>query len=261
MTMTQTSLLPVDPAVSPAQANRILTIRANLLPEEITAGRSARRTRGGLIVAVVLVLAVLGGWYYYAVQQLDTANDNLEAASGQVARAQQAKRGFAGVTGIINDRDALTADLKALMANDLPWATTTDKLRANAAAAGVTIDEISGMVLMDPAATTTPADSADTASTPGTAASGAASAGTASAGTAPAAARPVGNVTLAGTAPDKPQVALFIDKLADLDGFADPYLTNLSLNEGKYDYAISVKVTSDALCGRFTKPCPATGGN
>ncbi|GID26730.1 hypothetical protein C8E87_2152 [Paractinoplanes brasiliensis] len=257
MTMTQTSLLPVDPAVSPAQANRILTIRANLLPEEITAGRSARRTRGGLIVAVVLVLAVLGGWYYYAVQQLDTANDNLDTASGQVLRAQQAKRGFAGVTGIINDRDALTADLKALMANDLPWATTTDKLRANAAAAGVTIEEISGTVLMDQAATTTtPADSAS-----GTAASGAASAGAASAGTASAAARPVGNVTLAGTAPDKPQIALFIDKLADLDGFADPYLTNLSLNDGKYDYAISVKVTSAALCGRFTKPCPATGGN
>ncbi|WP_133872961.1 hypothetical protein [Paractinoplanes brasiliensis] len=255
--MTQTSLLPVDPAVSPAQANRILTIRANLLPEEITAGRSARRTRGGLIVAVVLVLAVLGGWYYYAVQQLDTANDNLDTASGQVLRAQQAKRGFAGVTGIINDRDALTADLKALMANDLPWATTTDKLRANAAAAGVTIEEISGTVLMDQAATTTtPADSAS-----GTAASGAASAGAASAGTASAAARPVGNVTLAGTAPDKPQIALFIDKLADLDGFADPYLTNLSLNDGKYDYAISVKVTSAALCGRFTKPCPATGGN
>ncbi|MDY7085638.1 MAG: hypothetical protein SYR96_11070, partial [Actinomycetota bacterium] len=144
--MTQTSLLPVDPAVSPAQANRILTIRANLLPEEITAGRSARRTRGALIVALVLVLAALGGWYYYAQRQLDTANSNRDSASEQVMRAQSEKRRYSEVTKIINDRDTLKADLKALMADDLPWATYTNKLRANAAAAGVTIAEISGNV-------------------------------------------------------------------------------------------------------------------
>ncbi|MBL7260615.1 hypothetical protein [Paractinoplanes lichenicola] len=242
MTTTQTSLLPVDPAVSPAQASRVLTIRANLLPDEIKAGRTARRTRSALIVAVVLVVALLGGWYFYAVQHLDSANENLTSATDQVARTQNDKKKYNGVTETINNRDTMTADLKSLMANDLPWARHTDTLRANAAAAGVTIAEISGALVAD-APVTTNAD------------------GTAAKPAGAATERTVATVTLAGSTPDKPQVAVFLDRLANLKGFADPYLTTLSYSEGSYTYSISLKMTSAALCGRFTAACAATGGN
>ncbi|MDY7085639.1 MAG: PilN domain-containing protein, partial [Actinomycetota bacterium] len=148
--------------------------------------------------------------------------------------------------------------LKALMADDLPWATYTNKLRANAAAAGVTIAEISGNVSKEDTAGATNSGSAPA----GSASTGSTSTGTVSAGENEAAdVRPVGTVTLAGTSPDKPQIAVFIDKLANLPGFADPYLTSMSLNNDRYDYSISVKVTSAALCGRFTEPCTAAGGN
>ena len=61
-TPTTTALMPIDPAVSPQRVARILPIRANLLPSEITAGRNARRTRFALIGAVLVVVVVLARW-------------------------------------------------------------------------------------------------------------------------------------------------------------------------------------------------------
>ncbi|MBU2670486.1 PilN domain-containing protein [Actinoplanes bogorensis] len=230
MTTTQTTLMPVDPAVSPAQASRVLTIRVNLLPDEIKAGRSARRTRGALIVAVVVVVAVMAGWYFLAFQALSTAQTNLDNATGQVQQAQAQKARYNNVTKTIANRDAVAGDIKTLMVDDLPWATYTDAIRSNATAAGVSVGQIS------------------TASVPDT--------GTTAAG----AARTVATVTLTGNAPDKPHIAAFLDKLAAMKGFSDPYLTTASKNDKIWNYALTIKVTSDALCGRFTEACPATGG-
>jgi hypothetical protein len=67
-------------------------------------------------------------------------------------------------------------------------------------------------------------------------------------------------VTLTGKAPSKPALATFIDKLSTLKGFSNPYITNASKTENRWDYAINVKITSAALCGRFTTPCSPTGG-
>ena len=231
MTTTQTTLMPVDPAISPAQASRVLTIRANLLPDEIKAGRNARRTRGALIVAVVVVIAVLAGWYFIAFQALNTAQDNLDTATDQVRQAQAQKAKYGTVTKTIANRDTVAGDIKSLMATDLPWATYTDAIRGNATAAGVTVNQMS------------------TTGVPDT--------GTAAAG----AVRTVASMTLTGKAPDKPHIATFLDKLATMKGFSDPYMSTASESDGIWNYAITIKITSDALCGRFTEACPTTGGN
>nr|WP_221382800.1 PilN domain-containing protein [Actinoplanes polyasparticus] len=231
MTTTQTALMPVDPAVSPAQASRILTIRANLLPEEIRAGRSARRTRFLLIGAVLAVIAVMAGWYLYAVQQVTTAQDNLTMATVQVQRVQNDKKKYSGVTGTINDVKAVEQDLKTLLGTDLPWATNMDDLRADAAEADVQIGTISGSLSEAPAAAT--------------------------------AATPVGVVaalSIAGTASDRKHVAAFLDELATHPGFTDPYLTTTTLENKRVAYTLTFKLTSAALCGRFTTACK-TGGN
>ncbi|MCO8272926.1 PilN domain-containing protein [Actinoplanes sp. TRM 88003] len=233
MTTTQTALMPVDPAVSPAQAARILTIRANLLPEEIRAGRSARRTRFALIGAVVAVIAGLGGWYAYAVHQVDTAHDNLTMATDQVRRVQNEKKKYSGVTATINDVKTVQNDLKSLLATDLPWATTMDRLRSDAKATDVVIDGLSGT--MADGAATTPATGATSAA--------------------------VATFSITGTAPDKKHVAEYLDRLATMPGFTDPYLvTTAQEDTTKVTYSLTVKVTSAALCGRFTTACK-TGGN
>ena len=238
MTTTRTALLPIDPAVSPAQASRVLPIRANLLPEEITAGRNARRTRMALIAAVIAVVAVLAGWYVYAVQQFDAAQENLDTASRQVQRAQNDKKQYAAVVKIISNRDDVTADLKKVMANDLPWAKYTNVLRTNAAIADVTVDEVAATMLDN-----------------------AAGAGAAAPAATGGAARTVATVSITGTAPDKVRIAAFPDRLADLDGYADPYLTSAGQQDQTWSYAITATITSDALCGRFTTSCDKAGGN
>ncbi|WP_250000979.1 hypothetical protein [Actinoplanes sp. M2I2] len=240
MTTTQTALMPVDPAISPAQASRVLTIRANLLPEEIRAGRSARRTRFVLIGAVLAVVAGLGGWYMVAVHQLDTANENLTMATDQVARAQNEKKRNSAVTGTITDVKTVQQNLKALMALDLPWATDTDRLRADATEADVTIDSISGNLIEDAGAA------------PGT-----------PAGAAPDATRAVATLAITGKAPDKKHAAAFLDLLAKHKGVTDPYLTTAFEAQGSPEvtYALTAKFTAAALCGRFTTACAPTGGN
>ena len=232
MTTTQTALMPVDPAVSPAQASRVLSIRANLLPDEIRAGRSARRTRFLLIGAVLAVIAVMAGWYLYAVQQVDTANKNLSRAAGQVKRVQDEKEKHSGVTDTINDVKTVEQDLKTLLATDLPWATNMDDLRDDAVAADVQIGTISGALSEAPAG-------AATAATPAGA---------------------VATLSIAGTASDRKHVAAFLDKLATHPGFTDPYLTTTTLESKRVTYTLSFKLTSAALCGRFTTACK-TGGN
>ncbi|MCM4080835.1 PilN domain-containing protein [Paractinoplanes hotanensis] len=233
MTTTQTALMPVDPAVSPAQASRILTIRANLLPEEIRAGRSARRTRFLLIGAVLAVIAVMAGWYLYAVQQVTTAQDNLTMATDQVQRIQNEKKKYSGVTATINDVKTVEQDLKTLLGTDLPWATNMDNLREDAVAADVQIGTISGSLSEAPAA------GAATAATP---------------------AGVVAALSIAGTASDKKHVAAFLDKLATHPGFTDPYLTTATQDDNQVTYTLTFKLTSAALCGRFTTACK-TGGN
>jgi len=234
MTTTQTTLMPVDPAVSPARATRILPIRANLLPDEIRAGRNARRTKIALIGTLIAVVAVLAGWYLYAVSQVSTANDNLTIATDQVRRAQNDKKKYAGAQGIIDDRDAVKADLKTLLADDLPWATNLDKLRADAKATGVTINAIAGTVRTDPDAAKVTA----------------------------AKTQPVATIVITGTAPDKKHVAAYLDRLATLPGFTDPYLnTSAQADGGGVTYALTAKITSVARCGRFTTACGGTGGN
>ena len=227
-TPTTTALMPIDPAVSPQRVARILPIRANLLPSEITAGRNARRTRFALIGAVLVVVVVLALWYLYAVQAKNTAAENLETATQQVRLAQKSKASHNELTKTINEQETITTQLKTLLASDLPWATTLDTLRATGTAAGVDITEIVGTVTDDGG----PATAGGTAAT----------------------------LSITGTAPDKKTVALFVEKLATLTGVTDPYLTTATQNGDTVDFALTAELTSAARCGRFTTACK-TGGN
>ena len=83
-----TTLMPLDPAVSPERVTRLLAISARLLPEEIIAARRARRTRGW-VIAIVGVFAVLCGmWAVYADRERRDADEELTAAIAAVAQLQ-----------------------------------------------------------------------------------------------------------------------------------------------------------------------------
>ncbi|XVU26561.1 hypothetical protein ACQPZJ_05770 [Actinoplanes sp. CA-054009] len=225
MATSTTTLMPIDPAVSPEQASRILPIRANLLPGELTAGRNARRTRFLLIGAVVVVIGVLAGWYVYANQQHNEAQTNLDTANGMVAQATNKKKNYSKVTGLMSDETRVQAELKSLLATDTPWSTDFGYVRTDATAAGITLTELSGSL---------------SESTSGS-----------------ATATSVASISVGGTGSDKKKIASFIEKLAAREELTRPYATSVSYDasDKNYQFALTVDLTTKALCGRFTTTC------
>jgi hypothetical protein len=236
MTTTQqpapTALLPLDPAVTPQQALRVLPIRANLLPDEITAGRTDRRTRTILIFAVVLTIAVLGGWYLYAVTQRSSAVDDLAQVTRQVdsTRGETKAAKYTKVTSIIADRDMITSQLKTVMANDLPWSTVATSLR-DTKVKHIKVTSIVGLLAKDAVA----------APATGTT-------------------RSVATLSILGDAKDKRNIAEYIDAVAKVKGVTHVYLTSASGDDsGVWTFSINADLSGERLCGRFTTACPSGG--
>jgi hypothetical protein len=228
-----TALMPLDPALSPRQVTRVLPIRANLLPGEITAGRTARRTRGVLIGAVGLVILVMGGWFLFADKQRDLVGQDLASTTQQVdtVRAETRKDAYAKVTDTKKDRVAIDGELKSALKNDLPWATLLDSVRSTATRKSVGITTIIAN-LDDPKV-----------------AAGAKAAGS-----------DVGTLSISGTAKDKKTIAGYVDALAGVHAVSDAYLTAANqVKPGSWTFTLTADITDEALCGRFTTPCK-TGG-
>jgi Tfp pilus assembly protein PilN len=236
-----TSLMPMDPAMSPQQVSRLLPIRANLLPSEITSRRTARRMRAYVIVGVVLAIAGLGGWSADAYHDHTLAEDDLAAVNTQIAQVNSTmnNKEHAQVTKAINDNKAISDELKTLMASDLRWSTLIDNLRTTASGSSVTMSRITAAL-----AQKTAAAGATTATSPS---------------------QPVATLTLEGAAKDKSTIAGYIKKLAVVPGVGNPYLTAAtqveatSTSPSRYTFTISADVLPSALCGRFTTACKAGG--
>jgi hypothetical protein len=238
-----TALLPIDPATSPQQVNRILTISASLLPEETIAGRRARRARLWTAVVVALVAALCAAWFAKAHHDKQVAADELQAAEVNVTDLQRQQREYAETVQVQNDTKTLNSQLKAVMAKDLDWNELLDTVRNAGRSSDIEITAISADTGADGKATV----SAN--ALPGTD------------GDAPA-----GSLVVTGTAPDKKAVAAYVDALAQQTTVANPYVTNVATTkaEGKgssVTFSMNVDITPRALCGRFTVKCKLSGGN
>lgn len=225
-----TTLMPLDPATSPQRASRVLNISARLLPEEIVAGRRARKVRGQVIVMLVVFLALLGGWYGYAGYQKQVAQSELQQVTDDARHLQQQQTGYADVVDVQKQTTTIGKQLSTLLANDLPWATLFSTVRQTGTNAGVTVEGVNGQLAT----------------------------GTAGADSGPAlpnnaSAKVIGRLTVTGTAPNKTALARYVDALDTLTVVANPYLNNAAEADGKVQFSLQVDMTTDALGGRFTK--------
>jgi hypothetical protein len=236
--MASTTLMPLDPALSPQRVARVLTISANLLPDEIVGARRARRSRGWVVVALIVVVVLLACWYVWAVGRVRAAGEELGHVTGQATALQKSQTRYQEVVDIQNETMAISRELKALLANDLPWATLLDTLRKTGDASGIEVTGISALLT----------DTTNTKNTSETLPS------TTSASS-------VGTVTVTGTGPDKPSVAKYVDALGKLSIVANPYLTNATEGEKEWQFSVTVDVTSTTRCGRFSTKCKTAGGN
>ena len=232
-----TTLMPLDPAVDPSRVARLLDIAANLLPDEIVAGRRARHARVGVLIALVAVVAGLGGWYGHARSRVSGARQDLAGVATQVTALQQSQTRFQSVVSVQSQTRTIAAQLNTLLANDLPWSRLLATLRDTGADSGVTVSGVTGTLTN--ASTTTGAAMLPNATGVTT----------------------VGTVTVTGTGPDKPAIAKYVDALSRLTTVANPYLTTASQADNEVMFSVTVDVTSKALCGRYsTTKCKSTGG-
>ncbi|AGL14719.1 hypothetical protein [Actinoplanes sp. N902-109] len=233
-----TTLMPVDPASSPQRVTRLIAISASLLPEEIITARRARRTRSWVIVVVLLVMCLLGAWFFRANQDTRAADAELTAATTEVTDLQRSQREYKDVVTVQNDTETLSKQLKAVMKNDLDWAALYSTLSGTAGASGLQLDGVNG-TLKDAS------NKEDTNTLPST-----------------STAKTIGQVVVTGTGPDKEAVAAYVDTLARQTVVANPYVTAVNAtDDGKVTFSLNVDITSAALCGRFGAKCTSRGGN
>jgi hypothetical protein len=233
-----TTLLPIDPALSPQRANRIPTISASLLPEETLAARRARRARRWAIVAVLLVAVGCGAWFVAARQDKAAALAELDRATATAQDLQREQNKYSPAVQVQNEITTLTGQLQATMANDLNWAALFALIRRTGTPSDTRINDVSGR-LNDAEDGTVDT----TGSLPGT-----------------GSVAPVGDLTIIGTAPDKAAVAAFVDALAKQKLLANPYVTSVTTDEKGVRFSLTVDITPAARCGRFTGECKPTGG-
>jgi Tfp pilus assembly protein PilN len=234
-----TTLIPIDPAISPQWSTRILTISANLLPEEIVAARLARRTRAWVIVAVLVVAGLCAAWFAYALLEKQAADRELAAASTTVTDLQRDQREFSETVQVQTDTATLTKQLTTVMANDLDWAAMLAALRSAGVPSRIGLTSVNTALNETEAAT-----SANPL--PRTGAVGS-----------------IGSITLTGGAPDKKAVAAYAEALAKQSLVTNPYITNVTkdTNGNGVTFSLKADIPQTALCGRFTVKCTSSGGN
>ncbi|MFC7531336.1 hypothetical protein [Actinoplanes sp. GCM10030250] len=231
--MTTTALMPLDPTVSPQQAARVVAIRANLLPPEIRDGRRARRTRSLVLIMLVLVLAGLGGWYVIATTAKNAAETEYNQTLEQLAVVQNQQKQDDEVQRMIKVKQGntqLDKELNVLLAKDLSWADLLDLIRDTAVGTKVKVTEIIGGVAVDNKGS---AKAEDTSS--------------------------IGTLQVSGTAGSKKEIAEYVDALGRLTYVSDPFVSNVTEENGIVEYTLTVTITDVGLCGRFTTSCE-TGG-
>ncbi len=234
-----TTLIPIDPAISPQWSTRILTISANLLPEEIVAARQARRTRAWVIVAVVVVACMCAAWFAYALYEKQEADKELAAAATTVTDLQRDQREFSETVRVQSDTAQLTEQLTTVMAKDLDWAALLAALRSAGTPSRIALTGINSTLNDTDAATTSNP-------LPRTEAVGS-----------------TGQITLTGGAPDKKAVAAYADALAKQSVVTNPYITNVTnVTDGNgVTFSLKADLPQTSLCGRFTAKCKTSGGN
>lgn len=230
--MTTTALMPLDPTVSPQQAARVLTIRADLLPPEIRDGRRARRTRAFVLISLVLALAGLGGWYVSATSAKNKAETEYNQTLGQLAAVQNQQKKDKAVQKMIavkHGNTVLAKELTALLSQDMSWANLLDLIGDTAEDTGVSVKEIAGG-LAEGAAT----DKAQ---------SGA-----------------LGTLDVSGTAANKKEVAEYVEALGKLTYLSHPFVQSVTEEENKtVTFTLTVTITDKGLCGQFTTDCKSGG--
>ena len=242
-----TTLVPStgSPRSTPPTGRRFVSVRANLLPEEVIHGRQALVMRKRVLVALSALAAVIVAAYGLSWWQTSAARSDLQDMQHRNAALMNQQNEFRPVVEAQSGAAAIQNQLRALMAGDLSWNTLLSRVNS-VAPAGVSITEVDGQV------------NASAAGPPAGGNGGGAAAGAGSLNQSGKA--EVGTVTFNGTARDKNSVAAFADRLARVTGLTAPLISSVVTANHAISFSVDVVITSDALGGRYSTGAAPTGG-
>ncbi|GGM41647.1 PilN domain-containing protein [Dactylosporangium sucinum] len=215
-----------------ARTFRILPIAADLLPTEISATRHVRRVRRLVVIGVAAVVALVVGWYVMAAGDVRQAQDGLADAQLALRKVNSQQNDYKEQRDVRRRADEISAQLRAVMAQDLSWSALLTSLQS-AAPKGVRLTGVTGSLDADAPA---------------------------GAGASP---DRIGLITLTGVAPSKAVIATYVDTLGAVGGIADPFLTDANQDDEGVTFTIRMDITKAALGGRFSPPSAtpsASGG-
>jgi Tfp pilus assembly protein PilN len=233
-----TTLMPPETPASAERSLRILSIAANLLPVEIVDSRTGRKIRRAVLAALAAFLVVVAGWYALATTQTVVAAANLYNAEDDVKHLQQQQRAFSDVVTVQAQSQAISAQLSIVLANDLQWSQLLTALQS-AAPSGIKLTGVTGALN-----STANAAGSKIVQLPNT-----------------SGLKPVGTLSVRGTASGKADIAAYVDALAKVNGLANPYLGDATVQDNKLGFTVKLDITEAALGGRFTKTGKGSGDN
>lgn len=200
----------------------------NLLPPEILAGRAFRRSQRGMAATVLVVLAAISGAYVLQVRDTAAADSELVAAQdvGTTLRAEQAR--YADVPRVAKAIDDAQVARQTAMAQDVEWYRyLADFSRVTPPRVWFTSLDMS--LAGAPGAATQPV---------GTAAG-------------------VAAINISGSGSTHPDVAAWLDVLADQTALTDPFVTSSATarigTKDVVNFTSTAAVGNDALSHRFDR--------
>jgi Tfp pilus assembly protein PilN len=204
--------------------------QVNLLPPEVRAARSLGVLKRWLAIALVLVLALIGLGYGAAYLATQSAEDELAEAQAETTRLQSEEAKYAEVPQVLGAIDSTETARLLGMSSEIRWKTYLDAVTA-VLPGGVSIDQFT---MTGPAL--------DAAAAPITA-------------TDPLQQPSIGSISFQGQSRTVPDTAAWVDALASVPGFVDPWVSSVSVTEedGAVYYSVTstVQLTDQTLANRF----------
>lgn len=201
--------------------------QVDLLPNEVRAGRRLHRTKRLLALLLIGVVLVAAAFWAYALFTLRDANAELAKAEADTTRLQQEQAQYADVPRIQKQLRAAQEAIGSATSTEVLWKPYFEALRA-VTPPGVSYDTMHASVSDDPAANVT---------------------------TNPLAGPSVGQLTFTARAATLQDVAGWMDAVAAIPGFADPWFTQAAISDedGTVFFQITgaLQLTDAAFAHRF----------
>jgi Tfp pilus assembly protein PilN len=244
------TMIPPSPTPTPKPgggALRHVSVRANLMPDEVLSARQTVVVRKQVMLGVLIVVALLIAWFGLSWWQTHAARGDLTDAQARGVSLQNQQKEYAPLVTAQTQIGTIGSDLHKLMAGDLSWTAMLTTLR-NQAPSGITLTQVGGVI-----------------------SAGAATNGTTTSGQLKPSVlnvtgkTQIGALTVTGNAPSKDAIAAYADKLATVRGLTAPLITSTTTTAGSHTltFTVNLVITTDALGGRYAAPdlSTATGGH